>query len=149
MLVRILSLPLDNIYEAMYLTDFNNVDSWAKPYLYAFIDSRINSEPLHNEQMVLSANNPISRQDMVVMSLHALNLDDFDKTNINIQIDDIYEIEDINEIDDFAIDYIMYALSKDMLNINDNKIRPHDNAKRSEAAYFFGKAFYYYIWNNN
>ena len=78
-------------------------------------------------------NRKITREEMVDISFIIFGITIQDPITIEIICDDM---EDIRES---SYKNMVYALSYDTVDISDNKIRPHDYAKRSEAAYLLAR----------
>jgi hypothetical protein len=123
-----LELPLDEDYDGSVFADWEVVENWAKPYIGALVKLGIVRGSLENGQLLIKADNNITRQEMAAMAVRAL------KIEVPEGEESRRFISDLEEVADWAKDVMIFAINNDMINIDGNSANPLNNAKRSEAA---------------
>ncbi|MDY3927966.1 MAG: S-layer homology domain-containing protein [Clostridia bacterium] len=110
--------------------DFTDVpeDAWYAEFIKGALASKI-AEGISETEFGTGTN--ITRQDLAVMLYRALKADG---RKIDIIIDNKAELNDLDEVSEYAATAVNYLIEIGAITGSDGKFRPHDYITRAEAA---------------
>jgi hypothetical protein len=121
-----IDLPLEPDFDGARFADWDGVPDWAKPYIGAAVSAGIVKGSQEDDQLLICADDNITRQEMLAMAVRALG--------IEVPAGESNRVSDFYETDEWARDTLAFALNNGMINIDGGVSRPLANTKRAEAA---------------
>ena len=123
-----LKLPLEENFDGKEFSDWDDVAEWAKPYVGAVVKAGLVYGSLEGASLRINANNNISRQETIAIAVRALK--------ISVGAVDVpgQGILDFDTTSDWAKAEMAFALTNQMINVNNGYSRPLEDAKRDEVA---------------
>ena len=137
LIVAILGLPLEEDFDGARFSDWNIVGDWAKPYIGAAVNAGIVYGSKDDGKLYVNADNDITRQEMIAMTVRALGIEIPENAAAPEGITDFLTAEG------WAYDTLAFAIANDMVDINDGAARPLTPATRAEAAMMLYKMVEY------
>jgi len=123
---KMLALALELPASPESAKNFTDVKDWADPYVGALVDSEI-TKGIRPD--FFGADNPITRQEMIVMFVRAMGMEDYAQL-INLWS----EFEDEEKISQFAYAHVAFAEQIGFAEGNKNHFMPTQTADRAAAA---------------
>ncbi|MDR3119872.1 MAG: S-layer homology domain-containing protein, partial [Clostridiales bacterium] len=135
LIVATLGHPLEQNFDGARFADWDSVPDWAKPYIGAAVKAGIVLGSREGDQLLILADDSVTRQEMVAMAVRALG--------IEVPAGESNRVSDFYETDEWARDTLAFALNNGMINIDGGVSRPHANAARAESAMVLFKLLEY------
>ena len=139
-------LGLINDYDGSAFADWDEVPSWAKPYIASLVEAGIVEDSREADGIYIFAENNVVREEMVAMAVRALDADIRESAAADAAA--AAEAPDFGDVSGWAKGYMASALDNKMINVGDDRsVEPARNVRRDETAMILHELiFYLSIW---